>query len=217
MPSAPAAPCALGVVIMHTGVHSGGTGITRHSRTRMVLTAYGALSPATNSSFHRRRRMHGLARPVGLSKTFADLTPATGARTTRFCRPLQRRSSCAFADHSRAKPALRSRFARNAAASTASHPNVRDDREAPLLVRRDARTYKSDLPDGLSEIFFARGLDRNSRTLPVGQITWRTKIVKWLRRSHFLIHPRLGLLHNHAKTKTAGPCPAVQKPIAVPG
>jgi hypothetical protein len=29
------------------------------------FTAYGALSPATNSSCHRRRRMDGLARPVG--------------------------------------------------------------------------------------------------------------------------------------------------------
>src|SRR5258708_30401305 len=27
-----------------------------------------------------------LSRPVGLTKTSADLTPATGARTTRFCR-----------------------------------------------------------------------------------------------------------------------------------
>src|SRR6266568_8568039 len=31
------------------------------------------------------------------------------------------------------EPALRSRCARNAAASTASHPNVRDDREPPLF------------------------------------------------------------------------------------
>jgi hypothetical protein len=34
-----------------------------------------------------------LSRPVGPAKTSADLTPATGARTTRFCRTLQRRSS----------------------------------------------------------------------------------------------------------------------------
>jgi hypothetical protein len=66
-------------------------------------------------------------------KTFADLTPATGARTTRFCRPLQHRSSCAFADRSRENPPCDSVCARNAAASTASHPNVRDDREAPLM------------------------------------------------------------------------------------
>jgi hypothetical protein len=63
VPSAPAASCALGVVSMHTSVHSGGTGITRHSRTRMVLTAYGELSPATNSSCHRRRQIDGGSAP----------------------------------------------------------------------------------------------------------------------------------------------------------
>ena len=34
-----------------------------------------------------------LSRPVGPKKTSADLTPATGARTTRFCRTPQHRSS----------------------------------------------------------------------------------------------------------------------------
>jgi hypothetical protein len=52
----------------------------------MVLTAYSALSPATNSSCHRHRRIKRLVRPVGLTKTSADLAPATGARTTRLCR-----------------------------------------------------------------------------------------------------------------------------------
>jgi len=36
-----------------------------------------------------------LSGPVGLTKTSADLTPATDARTTRFCRPRLRRSSVA--------------------------------------------------------------------------------------------------------------------------
>ena len=36
-----------------------------------------------------------LSNPVGPTKTSADLTPATGARTTRFCRTHQRRSSVA--------------------------------------------------------------------------------------------------------------------------
>jgi hypothetical protein len=54
---------------------------------QLVLTAYAVLSPATNSSCHRHRRIEGFSRPVGPIKTSADLTPATGARTTRFCRP----------------------------------------------------------------------------------------------------------------------------------
>src|SRR6266496_4192248 len=53
---------------------------------RNGLTAYGALSPETNSFCLRHRRIDGFANPVGLAKTSADLTPATGARTTRFCR-----------------------------------------------------------------------------------------------------------------------------------
>ena len=53
---------------------------------RNGLTAYGALSPETNSSCLRHRRIDGFANPVGLCETSADLTPATGARTTRFCR-----------------------------------------------------------------------------------------------------------------------------------
>jgi hypothetical protein len=52
----------------------------------MVLTAYSALFPATNSSCHRRRRIKGFAEPGRIRKTSAGLTPATGARTTRFCR-----------------------------------------------------------------------------------------------------------------------------------
>jgi hypothetical protein len=46
VPAAPAAPCA---EKKHTGSRHRSTGITRHSRTRMVLTAYTALSSATSS------------------------------------------------------------------------------------------------------------------------------------------------------------------------
>ena len=53
----------------------------------MVLTIYSALPPATNSSCHRHRRIDGLAGPGRARKTSADLTPATGARTTRLHRP----------------------------------------------------------------------------------------------------------------------------------
>jgi hypothetical protein len=53
---------------------------------RNGFTAYNALSPATNSSCHRRRRISGSSKPGWVSQTSAGLTPATGARTTRFCR-----------------------------------------------------------------------------------------------------------------------------------
>src|SRR5258708_39013889 len=49
-----------------------------------------------------------LSRPVGLTKSSADLTPATGAGTTRFCRTQKRRSSAHCSIAHRLEPALRS-------------------------------------------------------------------------------------------------------------
>jgi hypothetical protein len=87
----------------------------------MVLTAYIVLSPATNSSCHRHRRIEGFAAPGRADLTSADLTPATGARTTRFCRPLQSPFVCVSSiAHRSCRPALQSRFTPDAAASTAS-------------------------------------------------------------------------------------------------
>ena len=65
-------------------------------------------------------------------RTSADLTPATGARTTRFCRTLHRRSSGALQSLT-AKPPCDHGCTPDAAASTASHPNVRDDGQRPLV------------------------------------------------------------------------------------
>src|SRR6266436_7898357 len=53
----------------------------------MVLTAYFVLSPATNSSCHRHLRIKGLSEPGRADLASANLTPATGARTTRLHRP----------------------------------------------------------------------------------------------------------------------------------
>jgi hypothetical protein len=93
------------------------------------------------------------SRPVGPAKTSADLTPATGARTTRFCRTLWRRSS-AHVDRSQAfRPTLRSRRAPDAAASTASRPNVRDDGQRPSLGDEMARLIVLICPTGEAESF----------------------------------------------------------------
>jgi hypothetical protein len=108
--------------------HTGTVGTLRHSL-RNGFTAYAVLSPATNSSCHRRQRISGRSKPGRVRKASASLTPATGARTTRFCRTHQRRSSCA--PYSLTETALRTLFALDAAASTASRPNVRDDGQRP--------------------------------------------------------------------------------------
>src|SRR5437762_1264507 len=65
--------------------HTGTAGALRHSP-RNGLTAYAALSLETNSSWLHRRRIDGIGKPGWVRNASADLTPATGARTTRFCR-----------------------------------------------------------------------------------------------------------------------------------
>ncbi len=121
---------------------------------RNGFTAYGALSSATNSSCHRRLRIDGPAHPGWARKTSADLASATDAGTTRFYRTqrpppsapaghvppaevlakaLKRRSYARRLIAHRPKPALQFRCAPDAAASTASQPAFRDDRDPPLL------------------------------------------------------------------------------------
>jgi hypothetical protein len=87
-----------------------------------------------------------------------SLTPATGVGTTRFCRTPQRRSSCALLFTHGKPPCEHTRA--DAAASTASSPAFRDDRDTPLLQGKDGQADSADLPDALSGIFFATGLDR---------------------------------------------------------
>ena len=112
--------------------HTGTAGAARHSL-RSGFTAYTVLSPETNSSCLHRRRIEGLRIPVGLRKTSAGLTPATGARTTRFCRPQQSLSS-ARGVRSQERPALRKHLARPALPRPPlPAPYVRDDRDTPLL------------------------------------------------------------------------------------
>jgi hypothetical protein len=98
----------------------------------MVLTAYIVLSPATNSSCHRRRRIEGFAEPGWARKTSADLTPATGARTTRFCRTLQSPFVCAPQIAHEVQPALRLPLRARRCRVHRIPPRVRDDRDTPL-------------------------------------------------------------------------------------
>jgi hypothetical protein len=95
--------------------HHGRTGITRHSRTRMVLTVYFVLSLVTGLSCHHRPQEALL---------LENLTPASG-RQDHTTSP-----SARIALSSVAQPA-----------SIASQPYVRDDRETPLCVGRDGERY----------------------------------------------------------------------------
>jgi hypothetical protein len=134
---------------------------------RNGFTAYSALSPATNSSCHRRLRVNDLAHPGRARKISADLTSATDARTSRLRRTRLRRSSTRR-PIAHGKPALRLPLRADAAASTASHRAFRDDRDPPLFSGETGRAGSADLPDGLSEMFFVGGLDRILLICPSG-------------------------------------------------
>src|ERR1700751_636293 len=117
---------------MHGAGTTGSAGHTRPSL-RNGLTAYSALSPVTGLCCHRR--------PARRQSVFADLAPALG-RQDHAAWPAARPRS----------PALRKRMLRCLAA-TAPRLHVRDDRDTPLLTRRDGREDAADLPDTPSGIF----------------------------------------------------------------
>jgi hypothetical protein len=95
-----------------------------------------------------------LRKPGWAFKTSADLTPATGARTTRFCRTQQCRSSVA--------PAVRSRTEARPATTTTRPTLPRPPHPVPTFVTmanaplpgRDGGSYAADLGgDGKRNIF----------------------------------------------------------------
>ena len=138
--------------------HTGTAGALRHSL-RNGLTAYGALSPETNSSCLRRRRIDGPHCPVGRLQTSADLTPATGARTTRFCRTQPRQSSArCVRSRTKARPA-----------NTTTRPTLpRPPQPAPTFVTmanaplpgRDGGSCRGDLGLARRSLFLRARLDR---------------------------------------------------------
>ena len=107
-------------------------------------------------------------KPGWVRTTSASLTPATGARTTRFCRTLQRRSSCAPC--SLTGSALRHVSRDDAAASTATCPNVRDDGQRPSERDRIAGVIVLICPTAKAEYFCAKVWTDFWTDLPVGQL-----------------------------------------------
>jgi len=180
---------------MRTSIHSGGTGNNRHSP-RNGWNGFLRALPGDEFLFATiAARIEWFHVPGWVDKTSARLSISNGCQdhTTspyatmplvlRVCRSLT------------GEPALRPRFARDAAASTASHPNVRDDREAPLFGRGGMARANHIFLKNRSDLFFARGLDRNSQSLPDGQITWRRTARKRLWHSAFF--------HSHAYGREA--------------
>ena len=146
--------------IKHTSVVTTVTPVSPGIPRAMVLTAYFVLSPATNSSCHRHPRIKVLSKARSGRLASANLTPATGARTTRLCRPLKRRSSCTLADRSRGSSRPATACAPDALASTASRPAFVTTRDPPLCGT-GWRDHGIDLGQTGNKIYLQKGLDRH--------------------------------------------------------
>jgi hypothetical protein len=127
--------------------------------------------------------------PVGLSVPPRDLTSATGARTTRFDRPHQCRSSRApFSIAHEFDLALRPHA--HTTSSRPPHPAPRFvtiGRNAPLNEAGCERGTIHQFLKKRKQNFYARGLDRNSRTPPVGQITRLRRARRWRAAAAFRV------------------------------
>ena len=99
-----------------------------------------------------------------------DLTPATGARTTRLRRPRSCRSSGALASaHRSLDPPCDRGCAPGAFASTASHPNVRDDRDPPLMRDETGEVIRLIWVFSEMESFCSRGWTDSCAARPSGK------------------------------------------------
>jgi hypothetical protein len=176
VPVAPAASRALCIGRTHTSnsEYTGTPGIPA----RNGFTAYVELSPVTGLFCHRRQRKCSLSAPGRADLPSRQLDASVGASGPHDFAVRDNISRPRAVDRSRiqrTRPAIPSRAQRCLRPSHPA-PNVRDDRETPLLVRRDSRSCRCDLGGTKTEIFLQTGLDRKIRTTPDGQISsigWR--------------------------------------------
>jgi hypothetical protein len=140
---------------------------------RSGFTTYFALSPVTGLFCHRRQRIMVLSKPGRADLTSANLTPASG-RQDHATSPYAATSLVGtLGDRSRVQenppcdPIARKTLPR----PPHPVPYVRDDRDTPLCVGRDAKSSRGDLGGMETEIFLQRGLDMPVNKLPDGQIT----------------------------------------------
>jgi hypothetical protein len=167
------APAASRVKDRNTRVsHYGCTGITRHSRTRMVLTVSFVLSPVIGLFCHRRRR--DAKHPRQLDSSVEESGPHDFA--------------------------VRQRCPRQKRRSRPPHPapNVRDDRETPLLWRRDGNPSIAVSTNSRSKIFFVGGLDRraNQRSVTCRSTKWRIALDGSSAQRSLVVPAKAGT-HNH--------------------
>jgi hypothetical protein len=145
--AAPAVSCAK-CIKESAHEHTGSAEALRHSL-RNGFTAYAALSPATNSSCHRRCRLDGYSirsdrcrhRQLDTSNGCQDHTVLPYASAPFVLRAVNR---------SRIKDPPCDHLARRRRRVHRIPPHVRDDRERPS-GGRDGGSYTFDLPDGMNK------------------------------------------------------------------
>src|SRR5882724_10348348 len=116
----------------HTSVVTTRTAVSPGIPYAMVLTGSFALSPVIGLVCHRHRR----------KLVFANLTPASRRQ-----------------DHTTSPSATQCPRQKHQSRPPHPAPNVRDDREPPLLRERDGDRYAGDLGVAGTEKFLRRGLD----------------------------------------------------------
>jgi hypothetical protein len=154
--AAPAVSCAK-CAQKHAHEHTGSAETLRHPP-RNGFTAYAVLFPATNSSCHRRQRIDGFARPGWAHKDLRRLDTSNGCQNHTVL-PYALAPFVLRAVVRSRKTALQTNLRADAATSTTSHPAFVTIAIRPSCRERTGRAGSADLPDGTSEIFFARGLD----------------------------------------------------------
>ena len=159
MRAAPAVSCAK-IVQRNAHEHTGSAEAIRHSL-RNGFTAYGALSPATNSSCHRHRRINGFAKPGRADKDLRRLDTSNG-RQNHTLLPYALAPFVLRAGESlTSELALQHRFAPTLLRPPHPYPTFVTTRDRPSYRERMGRAGSPDLPDGTSGI------------LPVGLICRR--------------------------------------------
>jgi hypothetical protein len=131
--AAPAVSCA-NLCERNAHEHTGSAETLRHPP-RNGFTAYGALSPATNSSCHRRCRLDGCSIRLNRNR-HRQLDTSNGCQNHTLL-PYALASFVLRAAIAHERLALRSPLRADALASTASSPAFRDDRDTPLLQGKD--------------------------------------------------------------------------------
>ena len=143
----------------------------RESRTLGASAAACAVVESTRVSHHGhagnvrhspRNGFNGFLRALPRDRAFLPLSPPRSL----LLRNLMPASG--HQDHT-TSPSASSAFVKALSASTASRTNVRDDREAPLLSRRDGESIKLFLPNREAKYFCKDLWTQNRATSPSGK------------------------------------------------